>query len=708
MLNPASVAALFSAVVSLSAVACVFPLGRVPDWEDLRPLTWVALSATLMSAASIPATLDLPPAVHVWTSRLQVMFVALHVLAWLAYLPGWAKQPVRPLPPAVWPLAVLGLLALVPGVAFEQGVSLRPLPWLGVTYRDPVTSPVGIAVWLVIGGYGLWGILRVVRWGKAGAPYPRAHLACTGALFLMGVHDAAVVSGVPLPTPYLLDFASCLPVTVFGVVTLRRISENATEFHRLRSGLETAVADRSRRLEESRTALGEAERMAALGRFSAGIAQEVKQPAAAAAASLELLARDLAGVPDEVLHKLEDARRGVQQIVVLARQLLLAGHTASAAAPPLVPVRLSWAMEPSLALARARAQDRASLRVSLPDDLWVLAQQEALVQALTNLLLNAVQAIPVVRIGAVAVHAEEQGERVRLVVEDDGVGMSDEELRHVFEPFHGTKPPGMGSGLGLAVARSLAESMHGSLRFESAVGRGSRAILELARAAPMGAADDAGIPGVGLPAAPPSRMSILVIDDDVQVLRSMARLLGRQHTVRIAAGVQEGLAAVSEQGFDLVICDVMMPRGGGERFWAELMLRAPGVDRPGGLHDRRGRHPRGARVPAPPASAGPDQALRRDGGERGAGPAHPPAVRRPRHAGRAGRDHAIRVVQAGANREALTEPGPGPALGPGRGRARQAMAMAALRRLLRPRAAPPPPRRARSGSRPRPRSAVRS
>ena len=574
MLNPASVAALFSAVVSLFAVACVFPLGRVPDWEDLRPLTWVALTAAAISASNVVASLDVPPAAHIWTSRLEVMSVGLHILAWLVYLPGWAKQPVRLFPRILWPLPALALVSLVPGVVFSSDAPMlaRPVPWLGVTYWDPVPRPIGYVVWAGMAAYAVWGIVRVVRWGRSGAPNPRAHLACIAALFVMGIHDGAVMGGFPLATPYLLDFGFYLPVTVFGVFTLRRVAEHATDYARLRSGLEAAVADRSRMLEESRAALLHSERLA-LGRLSIGVAQEVKQPASSAAASLELLSRDLAGVPDEVLRKLEEARDGLRRILGLARQLLLAGRSPGASPPTLQPVRLSKVLEPVLASARVRGEDRAVLRVAVPEDLWVRAQEDVLVEALTNLVVNAVQAIPVFRSGTVSVQAQGLGDRVQLVIEDDGVGMSEEELRHVFEPFHGTKPPGMGSGLGLAVARNMVELLQGSLRFESAVGRGSRAILELARSAP--ATGPAVAPAAEPAPGPGPRASLLVIDDDVQVLRSMARLLGRQHTVRIAAGVQEGLAAVAEQEFDLVICDVMMPRGGGERFWAELLVSRP-------------------------------------------------------------------------------------------------------------------------------------
>ncbi|HTN53007.1 MAG TPA: hybrid sensor histidine kinase/response regulator [Anaeromyxobacter sp.] len=570
-LNPASASAILSAIISLLAAACVYPLARVPDWEDLRPLPWVALTAALVAACNVTATLEVPVAVYLWTGRLQVLFLSLHILAWHAYFPGWAKRPVPPIGPALWPLPAVGLLALVPGAVYGDEVTLRPLEWLGVVYRDPAVTWLGFAVWGLLGGYALWGVARVVRWGRAGAPYPLAHALCTGALLAMGVHDAVAVSSHSLPTPYLLDFAYYVPISVFGLMTLRRIAESAADYHRLRTSLETAVVDRSRALEESRAAASRGERMATLGQVSAGVASELNGPATAVAARLQGLARALAseGRP-ELRRSVEEASEGVQRILGLGRQLLLAGRSAGDTGP-LSAIPLAEALAPGLAAARVAAEDRVALRVSVPEGLEVRAQREALAQALANLLANAVQAIPAIRPGTVAVRTEEAGDRVRILVEDDGVGMSEEELRHVFEPFHAAKPPGMGSGLGLAVARSLVEGMQGTLRFESAVGRGTRATVEL------GAAEAPERAGGAEAAAPPRRASLLVIDDDPQVLRSMARVLGRQHDVRVAPGVRDGLAAVAGGAFDLILCDVMMPLGGGERFWAELLLRAPAL-----------------------------------------------------------------------------------------------------------------------------------
>jgi len=102
---------------------------------------------------------------------------------------------------------------------------------------------------------------------------------------------------------------------------------------------------------------------------------------------------------------------------------------------------------------------------------------EAAKMALTALVRNALEASgegqPVV------VGAQRTGAGVRFAVVDQGCGMSPETLNRIAEPFFTTKEPGRGMGLGTFLARSFAERLGGSLVFESEVGKGTRALLEL-------------------------------------------------------------------------------------------------------------------------------------------------------------------------------------------------------------------------------------
>ncbi len=576
LFTPASVSALLSAVVSLFSGAGALVLGRAPDWDDVKPLAAVGFTGALVAACNFTATLDVPLPVYAWTGRLEVLAVALHVAAWFRYALQWA----RPLAPSrirllLAPLLVAGAAAVVPGLVFGDAVTLRPVRWLGVVYHDPALAVPGAVVLAVIAAYGAGGVFLVWAAGRRGLPFPRTHLAVVAALLAMGAHDAVVVVGVSVPTPYLLDFAFYGPAAVIAVITLSRVVGTATDLHRLRAGLETAVVERTRALEQSQAALARAERLAALGQFSAGFAHEVNNPAAVISASLEHLAGALRDDPrDQVWASVQDAQAALGRVTALTRELLVAGRTAHAKKDPLVDVRLGPAADAALKSGRARGVKRVALEASLPAGLTAVGREAAIVQVLSNLVVNAVQAFPDGRSGTVRVGAETASDRVRILVEDDGEGMSEQTLLHVFEPFYGTRAPGTGSGLGLAVSRGLVEQMGGTLVFESAAGKGTRAILELARGEQAASAAD-------LPAAvvrpAPRRARILVVDDDPHVLRAIARFIATEHDVSVAPGLWKGLSALTREPWDLVLCDVMMPMGGGARFWEELLLRAPEV-----------------------------------------------------------------------------------------------------------------------------------
>jgi signal transduction histidine kinase/ActR/RegA family two-component response regulator len=572
--NAASVSALLSVVVSTIAAACAYLLARVPDWDDVKPLTWVALTAAVAAGCNFTATLTVPVDVYVWTGRLQVLAIALHVCAWHVYLPGWAGRPLsRRHRAALWVLAGVGFAALVPGLVYADTVTLRPLAWLGVTYHDPAITPTGAVLYGVIGVYGVYGTVLSAVLGRAGAPYPLAHLGCTATILAMALHDALVLAKVPLPTPYLVEFAFYGPITVLGLITLGRVGQSAADLRHLNAGLAGLVARRSSDLERSQQALARAERMAALGQFAAGVAHEVNNPAMVVAANLDYVARELADDPrHQVWTSLRDAQAGVGRIVGLARQLLVAGRSASRPEEPVAPVQLISAVEAAVAATRPPAQVSIDFDVQVPPALHVLAHQESLVQVLANLLDNAVHAIPPGRPGHLSLRAEAAADLVRLEVADDGVGMSEDALLHVFEPFYGHKPAGMGTGLGLAVSLGLVTGMKGRLHIESTLGQGTRAHLELRRAelppAPLRPADPRN-------STTPFRARLLVIDDDPHLLPSLVRMLGRDHDVRAADGVVAGLKAAASAVFDLILCDVMMPSGGAERFWSELPLRAP-------------------------------------------------------------------------------------------------------------------------------------
>jgi len=130
--------------------------------------------------------------------------------------------------------------------------------------------------------------------------------------------------------------------------------------------------------------------------------------------------------------------------------------------------------------ARAQSGDRVAWRLEAPEGLLAGLRGEVLHQVLGALLANAAESIPGARRGEVRVQARAADDgHVEVVVQDDGAGMTPEVLRRAFEPFFTTRGEGKGSGLGLPVARALAESHGGELSLTSTPGRGTAAMLVL-------------------------------------------------------------------------------------------------------------------------------------------------------------------------------------------------------------------------------------
>jgi len=358
------------------------------------------------------------------------------------------------------------------------------------------------------------------------------------------------------------------------------------------------VSERRRQREE----VERAQRLAAVGEIAASIAHEVNNPAAYML--LNQTALDDASRRGErfvaAVRRLADAesdpsrRAALEACLALAPDAEAMGEAARDNRDGLERIRavtddlkrfsrreavevvvedVNLAVTQSLGLMRNELRHRAELAVSLVEDLPTIhAERGKLGQVVTNLLVNASQAIVEGRASrnCVSVSTERHGEELCIAVVDTGVGMSTDTLTRARDPFFTTRAQDGGTGLGLSLCEDILRRHGGRLEVSSELGRGTRVEAWL----PV----DTGLALSSVPSSPrPKRRGrhMLVIDDDMGMVRAYRRLLGGRATV-VSSG-REALERLAREprAYDLILCDLMMPDVDGVEVYLRLRASAP-------------------------------------------------------------------------------------------------------------------------------------
>jgi signal transduction histidine kinase len=330
------------------------------------------------------------------------------------------------------------------------------------------------------------------------------------------------------------------------------------------------------KLHEAQKARMLGERLASIGRLAAGVAHEINTPLSSVLANLALMGEALAkleesGAPTgELDEMLRDARAAADRVRVIVRDL----KTFSRGDEERVgPVAVRPIIEATINMAFNEIRHRARLVKDYGESSRVQANEARLGQVVLNLLLNAAQAIPQGNEAGneIRVVTRDEDETVLIEVKDTGAWIPPAALEYVFEPFFTTKPIGIGTGLGLSICHSIVTGFGGTIDVDSVVGTGTRVRVHLPKAKSVSIS-----PSVS-PEPPAVRRSrVLAVDDDAQLLRTIARVLGRDHDVVQVGGGREALARLSSgESFDAVLCDLMMPDMTGMELHAELSRIAP-------------------------------------------------------------------------------------------------------------------------------------
>jgi signal transduction histidine kinase/CheY-like chemotaxis protein len=319
----------------------------------------------------------------------------------------------------------------------------------------------------------------------------------------------------------------------------------------------------------------QAEKMAALGQTISGVAHELNNPLATILSWAERLSANRAhdertrrGL-ETILSESERAARIVRSLLMFARKR----QTTRAMVDVNQIARETFAL---------RAEGQRASNITAIDALasglpQVLADSHQLKQVLLNLIINAEQAMVSANRGGTIVARswhDPEDESIVIEINDDGPGIPAELQPKIFDPFFTTKEVGTGTGLGLTVAYAIVQEHGGRIRVDSQPTRGTSFYVELPIAGSRLPAPRRRPPRTAI--KDPTRGTILVVEDEAALAEAMTDALREAgYLVDRAADGEEALAKIGASPFDLVMCDLRMPRLDGQAFYRRLSDAVP-------------------------------------------------------------------------------------------------------------------------------------
>ncbi|MSO55836.1 MAG: hybrid sensor histidine kinase/response regulator [Acidobacteria bacterium] len=318
----------------------------------------------------------------------------------------------------------------------------------------------------------------------------------------------------------------------------------------------------------------QAEKLAALGQTISGVAHELNNPLATILTWAERLSQR--PVDDQTRRGLETILSESERAARIVRNLLTFARKRQSTRSM---VDLNHVVRETLAL---RSYEQRVTNINVVDGLssglpHVFVDAHQIQQVLLNLMINAEQAMLSANgHGTLAIRSWHDRERESIVIEinDDGPGITEELQPKIFDPFFTTKEVGKGTGLGLTVAYAIVQEHGGRIRLASRAGAGASFYIEL----PI-----SGVPA--RPSSPPPTQAsfeslagstVLVVEDEPALAAAVSEALTDVGFVVDRAGDgEEALRRVGVQSYDLIVCDLKMPKIDGMAFYQKLTASHP-------------------------------------------------------------------------------------------------------------------------------------
>jgi two-component system NtrC family sensor kinase len=255
----------------------------------------------------------------------------------------------------------------------------------------------------------------------------------------------------------------------------QKVDERTSELKLKNSELTSTIAV----LTKTRKQLVIAEKLAALGELTAGVAHEINNPTAVILGNIDVITAEMGAqlepVQDEIdliieqIYRIKDITTNLLQY---AKPDAYAGYMSEIDVNPLI-------KETSKLVQHLRSDISYTLELSLDASILVRMNRQELQQVLINLMTNSIQALPGTN-GLVSLTSRNFGHKgVQIIVKDNGIGMDTDSASKAFNPFYTTKTQGEGTGLGLSICYSLVRRYGGNIEVVSDLDSGTQFIITL-------------------------------------------------------------------------------------------------------------------------------------------------------------------------------------------------------------------------------------
>ena len=336
-----------------------------------------------------------------------------------------------------------------------------------------------------------------------------------------------------------------------------------------------------------------ADRMVSMGTMAAGVAHEINNPLTYILGNIsyslqqldelrQTLSNEHQPFFDDIDVALRDAANGAERVASIVRDLRLFSRLED---DPPRSVNLGPVLESVVRMMKHEIEHRAVLELDIEEAPPVVGTDARLGQVFTNLIVNAMQALPdrPPHDNLVRLRLWREGDDAAVVeVADNGPGIPAEARKRIFDPFFTTKPAGQGTGLGLSICHGIVSALGGTIEVDDTFGaaRGRPAFGATFRVklpcTRIPIASPAFEPDVTRRSAPPERPRVFLVEDDPSVARSLKRILGRSYDVVVEHDAPSLLARVVRgETASAIVCDLMMPGMDGPELYAEIQKHSP-------------------------------------------------------------------------------------------------------------------------------------